>query len=45
MSDIMSALKDVHAEPLDLLRDSFEWKTEDYEWDIVTIPMSMQRLT
>lgn len=35
MKDIMSALEEVYAEPLDLTCDSFEWKTEDYEWEVI----------
>ena len=30
-----NALKELYAEPLDSIRDSFEWKIEDYEWEVV----------
>ena len=33
--DITNALKQLYAEPPDSIRDSFEWKTEDYEWEVV----------
>jgi hypothetical protein len=35
MKDIMNALEEVHAEPFELICDSFEWKTEDYEWEVI----------
>ena len=35
MSDMTNALKKVYAEPLDSIRDSFEWETEDYEWEVI----------
>ena len=35
MSDMTNALKELYAEPLDSIRDSFEWEIEDYEWEVV----------
>lgn len=35
MKDMTNALKEVYAEPLDSIRDSFGWKIEDYEWEVV----------
>ena len=35
MKDMMNALEEVYAEPFDLTDDSFEWKTEDYEWEVI----------